>query len=382
MIARKDRFTSLIVARAEPRLELNLMIAREPLSQAMDFSLFTTLTEKPGVTGSYREHYEGLLDLFEAADCLGFDAAFVAEHHTAGNPQVGYPLIPNPAVFLAAVAMRTKHLKLGPGVSILPFRNPLNVVEDYAMVDQLSGGRLIMGIGSGDLGLAHELEGYCIPSEERIPRYMEGLRVIEAAWNGAALTHEGNFFKYEKASLNIALHQRPGPPIHIAVSRPEAAYAVARHGYPIYAVPYPGVDTIIEHYRKGCADGDMPYSPDMHYFMYNTYIADTEAIVRERYAEAAARAGNEPDWKKFDSMIADGNWLVGDPDFIADRLIDIRAAGVRKLMLAMDFVVGMPMSEVLRSLDLFASAVVPRFEAGVSGYSNADRFPAEAMSVG
>lgn len=336
------------------------MTTLDQLGLEMDFSLFTTLTEKPGVTGSHQELYAGLLDMFVLADELGYEAAFVAEHHTAGNENKGFPLVPNPAVMLAALAMRTKRIKLGPGVSVLPFRHPLQVVEDYAMIDQLSGGRLIMGVGSGDPGLIHELEGYNIPEEERVPRYMESLKMIEAAWSGQPVTLEGPHHKFKDTVLNVRPLQDPPPPIHIAVSRPEAAYAVASLGYPIYAVPYNGVANVIAHYRQGRADAGLDYDPSQHWFMFNTFVAQTEDQVREKFANAASRAGTQVDWQKHDQMIADGNWLVGSVDKIAGMLADLHGQGLRKVMLAMDFVVGMPIAEVLEAVSLFAAEVEPR----------------------
>ena len=342
-------------------------------SSNMDFSLFTTLTEKPGVTGSYGEHYADLLDMFELADTLGYDAAFVAEHHTAGNPDRGYPLVPNPAVMLAALAMRTRNIKLGPCVAVLPFRNPLQIVEDYAMLDQLSGGRLIMGVGSGDPNLTHEIEGYCISPEERLPRYMESLKVIEAAWQGIPVTYDGTFNRFNKASLNIRLKQDPPPPIHVAISRPDAAYALASHGYPIYAVPYAGVSNVIRRYREGREAAGLPYAPDQHYIMFNSFVANSATEVRAKFAEAAARAGNDYDWNKFDEMISAGNWLVGSVDEVVTRLEQLHGQGLRKVMLAMDFVVGMPMPHVLEALNLFVKEVVPRLEDRLSWKRDAER---------
>ena len=85
--------------------------------------------------------------------------------------------------------------------------------------------------------------------------------------------------------------QRPAPPLYVAVGQPQAAYMFARQGYPIYFVPYPGVDTVIDQFRRGCAEGGLPYAPDMHVLMMNTLIAETEAKVRTRFAKAAERSG-------------------------------------------------------------------------------------------
>ena len=343
------------------------MTTLDALFLDMDFSLFTTLTQLPGITGTHEEHYAALLDFIERADSVGFEAAFVAEHHCAGKPQASYPLVPNPAVMLAAAAMRTKKMRLGPGVSILPFRNPLQVVEDYAMVDQLSGGRLIMGVGSGDPGLTHELEGYCIPSDERIPRYMECLKLIESAWSGCALTYDGEFYSFQNASPNVGVRRTPPPPIHVAVSRPEAVYAVARHGYPIYAVPYSGVSNIIQHYREGRKDADLPYSADMHYFMFNTFVAQTDRELRQKFEDAARLTRTNPNWAKLEGLVEAGNALVGTVDTVVDQLVDLHQSGVRKVMLCLDYRVGLSWADVNESMDLFVTEVAPGLAARLQG---------------
>lgn len=332
----------------------------------MEFSVFTTLTERPGLTGSHEELYAGLIDMFVLADELGFESGFVAEHHMRGDPDKGYPLVPNPAVMLAAIAMRTSRIRIGPGVVILPFHNPLEVVENYAMVDQLSGGRLVMGVGSGDPNLAHEIAGVCVPESERFARYLECLKVMEVAWRGEPITYDGVYHSFADARVSVLPKQSPPPRIHVAASRIEAVRTLGALGYWIYALPYNGVAALIDAYREGRESAGLGYDPAQHAFMFNTFVAATEAEARERFGVAAKRAGAEPDWAKYEQMIGDGIWLVGSVDQVADRLVELHRLGLRKVFLAADFVVGMAMDDVFDGMRRFAAEVVPQVAARVS----------------
>jgi alkanesulfonate monooxygenase SsuD/methylene tetrahydromethanopterin reductase-like flavin-dependent oxidoreductase (luciferase family) len=110
----------------------------------MKRSIFLLLDHYPQLTSSHGEHYAFLLEHARSADALGFEALWLAEHHFQ---DLG--TIPNPAVPLAAIAGQTRRLRIGPAVSVLPYRHPVLIAEDYAMVDILSNGRLNMGVGCG-----------------------------------------------------------------------------------------------------------------------------------------------------------------------------------------------------------------------------------------
>ena len=338
----------------------NVMNLLSSLDLDMRFSLFTTLTEKPGVTGSVDAIYADLIEQMVVADEVGFEAAFVAEHHLAGDPDKGYSVIPNPAVLLSAAAMRTERLRLGPGIVVLPLRNPLQVAEDYAMLDQISGGRLIMGVGAGDPSKPYEYAGLCVDPAERNDRFIENLVLLQTAWQGKPVSYQSAFNRFENATLSILPKQRPSPPLFVAVGRPESAYMFARQGYPIYFVPYPGVDSVIEEFRRGRRDAGLPYAPDMHVLMMNTLVAETEAEVHDLFANAAKRAGLSPDWTAYDTMIQKGNWLVGTVDDVAARIAGLRVTGVTHLMMCMDFLLGMNAEEVVRNMNLFVDRVAPQ----------------------
>lgn len=135
--------------------------------------------------GDSRPVYQNTLDLFVAADELGFDVGWVAEHHfkeVAGR-------LPSPFPFLAAASQRTRHIRLGTAVAILPFGNPLRLAEDAAFVDVLSGGRVELGVGSGlD---PNEFKVFGVDAAERLQRTTEGLQAVKRALRGEQLDESG-----------------------------------------------------------------------------------------------------------------------------------------------------------------------------------------------
>ena len=118
----------------------------------MKMSIFS-VQDHPSAPRSLGQLYGQVLEQARQAERLGYDTFWVAEHHFHE-----YGAVPNPAVFLAALSQQTRRLRLGTAISILTFHNPLTVAENYALVDQLSQGRLSLGVGSGYL--KHEFEGY------------------------------------------------------------------------------------------------------------------------------------------------------------------------------------------------------------------------------
>ena len=126
---------------------------------------------------AYREH----LEIFDAADQLGFDAVWVAQHHFKDRGG----LLPSPFPFLAAVAERTRRLRLGTSIIVLPFEHPLRVAEDAAVVDTLSNGRLELGVGSGSD--ADEFEAFGVDIDSRHQRTTAGLIALKKAFAGEAL---------------------------------------------------------------------------------------------------------------------------------------------------------------------------------------------------
>src|ERR1041384_2816218 len=152
-----------------------------------------------------RDYYEARLQIIEAYDRLGFYAYHVAEHHST---PLG--MAPSPSVFLSAVAQRTRRLRFGPLVYILPLYHPLRLVEEICMLDQMSGGRLMMGVGRGIS--PYEVAYYGVDPAEPQPRYVETLELVLTALRsqtpGGALTFEGKFHRYKDVPMELAPVQK------------------------------------------------------------------------------------------------------------------------------------------------------------------------------
>lgn len=209
-------------------------------SSKLTCGIFDHLDDDGGDVG---RQYEDRLVLAEAYDRLGFYAYHVAEHHCTPHGRG-----PSPGLFLSSVAQRTLHLRLGPLVMLLNCYHPLRAFEEICMLDQLSGGRLELGLGRG--ALPTEL-GYFGISEDVAPsRYEEANDILLKAMKGGALSYQGRHFQLSDVPLTLATHQRPSPPIWVTTNRPETAIWAAGSGANLACVgPAAGVRKITDAYH-------------------------------------------------------------------------------------------------------------------------------------
>jgi probable F420-dependent oxidoreductase len=162
----------------------------------------------PGSERTYAQEYREILDLVRLAETLGFDSAWVSEHHGSGD---GY--MPSLLPTLAAFAAATERIKLGTGVMLTPFHHPLRLAEDVATVDVISEGRLILG-----LGLAwreEEFRMFGVPIKERVRRTAETIEVLRRAWSGERFSFQGRAFSCDQVKVTPPPVQPGGPPIYL-----------------------------------------------------------------------------------------------------------------------------------------------------------------------
>src|SRR6202041_1859136 len=171
------------------------------------------------------EGFRDFIDYNIEAEALGFHGTFVVEHHFTGFGQVSATI--NLLTWLGA---RTRTLRLGTAVMVLPWHNPVLLAEQAATLDLLSGGRLDFGIGKG---YRHsEFTGFCIPSEEAEARFEEGLEVILKAWaSEGRFSHHGKFWNFENIVVEPAAAQRPRPPIWMGGGSEPSIHKVATRGF-------------------------------------------------------------------------------------------------------------------------------------------------------
>ena len=162
----------------------------------------------PGSDRTFVREYHDVLELSRLAETLGFDSIWVSEHHGAGD---GY--LPSLLPVLAAIATATDRVRLGTGVLLTPFHDPLRLAEDAATVDILSGGRLILGLGLG--WREEEFRMFGLPVGERVPRTVETVEILRKAWTAERFTHEGRIFRYEDVLVTPPPVREGGPPIYL-----------------------------------------------------------------------------------------------------------------------------------------------------------------------
>jgi probable F420-dependent oxidoreductase len=155
---------------------------------------------------TFAQEYHETLELVRLAEAVGFDSAWVSEHHGATD---GY--LPSLLVMLAAFAEATSRIRLGTGVILTPFHDPIRLAEDAAVVDQLSDGRLTLGLGLG--WREEELRMFGVGSADRLPRTLDTVEILRRAWSGERFSYEGTVHRVDQVRVSPPPAQAGGPPI-------------------------------------------------------------------------------------------------------------------------------------------------------------------------
>ena len=199
-----------------------------------------TLPGKPQpLADLYRDHLEEAV----LAEELGFDCVWASEHHFSPDAWS-----PSPFPFLAAVAARTERVRLGTYVLLLPLHNPLRIAEDVAVLDNISGGRVDLGVGVGSSPA--EFRTFGVPLEGRLGRTFEALRLIERCFSGEEFSHRGKYYAFPNIRLTTTPVQRPGPPILVAAMGDQSVQWTARRGYGMAAGAGRGHDKYLAALRQ------------------------------------------------------------------------------------------------------------------------------------
>ncbi len=167
--------------------------------------------------------YADIIDHMVWAESLGFDAAYIFEHHFTGDSY-----IPSPMVAATAIAARTKRMRIGPDIAILPLYDPVRVAEDGAVLDVISNGRLDFGVGLGYR--PDEYAGYGLDLQKRGARANEALQIIRRLWQGETVTFHGKHFNIDGAKLTPRPVQQPNPPIWVGGFTKAATRRAAKYG--------------------------------------------------------------------------------------------------------------------------------------------------------
>lgn len=310
------------------------------------------------------------LEQMAVAESLGYDAVLVSEHHLVDN---GY--FPAPFVTLGAIAMRTQKLRMGQGVLLLPLYDPLHVAEHHSILDHVSQGRSILGVGYGYR--QEEFDAFGVKLDERGARMSEGVEAIRALWTQPEVSFHGKHFRYDKVRLRPQPKQKPCPPIWMASKAVGAVKAAARVADAWFADPVTPIAVLqsrMADYKAALAKNGKPNQGFDFPLMREVYCADSDEQAWNEAREGMLAVYQEYlDWGHMldeegrpvppgDSRALEmlrRRFIVGSPETCIREALRYRdALGVTNLVMRMKFP-GIPADRVMRSVRLWGERVLP-----------------------
>jgi alkanesulfonate monooxygenase SsuD/methylene tetrahydromethanopterin reductase-like flavin-dependent oxidoreductase (luciferase family) len=332
----------------------------------MKFGIFVFGDNHPDLGRSNQKYYEEVLLMGEWAEELGFQSFWLGEHHL-----YWHGTCVSPPMLIAALGQRTKKLRLGPAVSVLPLHHPLLVAEEYALADNLCGGRLNFAIGSGFSPQEYSVFGMSM--EEARDRYWEAFELILKAWTQEEFSHAGKHYRIENGSLYMKPLQKPLPPIWIAASSDETLMRAGELGFPIMGIPFVRSTSLTEVKQKNQLFSETYFraghkaEPEIIVALH-VYLDESEdaavsaarpafervADYLKKYRRAGARV---PD---FDTIKEDKLAVFTTPDNAAAIFREYQRIGVTHIICMVNFG-GVPIAAVRRTLELMAREVMPQF---------------------
>ena len=306
----------------------------------MRFGFFDQLPCASGFTE--RQRYKDIIAQIELGDELGFDTAWLGELHFSR----AFSILADLLMVLAAAAQRTSRIRLGTAVTLLPLHNPVKIIEEAAIADILSDGRLEFGVGRGAFPLYYV--GFDVPQEESRERFEEALDFILAAWRSENFSFQGKYFHAHDLCVIPRPVQSPYPPVRVAANSPETFPFAARLGLPIFAAPLinpperlkAGLRAYRETLPAG-AKGDTALAFSVHVSTSRAQARqDTEAGLLRFLREAAERLRpvGQGDIKSFEAFrqvlariervryedIESEMAVFGDPEYCIERVQALR----------------------------------------------------------
>jgi alkanesulfonate monooxygenase SsuD/methylene tetrahydromethanopterin reductase-like flavin-dependent oxidoreductase (luciferase family) len=219
--------------------------------------------------------YQEAMALADMAEPLGFDSLWSLEHHFTG-----YSMIPNPVQFLTYYAARTRTIRLGTAVIVLPWHDPVRIAEEIALLDMMAGGRTIFGFGRGAGSV--EYDGLRVPMEESRDRFAETATIIRLALTQKRFSYDGKFFKIPETSIRPQPISNPTERFFASSVSPESAELMARMGFGMMIIgqkDWESAAVDIQHYRATATACGHPVRPVMA--LANVIVAEDPSQARD-----------------------------------------------------------------------------------------------------
>jgi alkanesulfonate monooxygenase SsuD/methylene tetrahydromethanopterin reductase-like flavin-dependent oxidoreductase (luciferase family) len=347
----------------------------------MEFGMFREFPSLPGRTEG--EAFDEAMEQVDAAESLGLDVMWLAELHFEPRRSV----LSAPLSIASAIAARTRRIKIGIAVQVLPLCHPLRLAEEAATVDQLSHGRLIFGVGRS--GVAQTYEAYGVSYAESRDRFREILDIVEQAWSKPSFSYDGKYHSFKDVAVVPKPYQKPLPPIRIAASTPDTFPAIGRRGAPIFAsvrhTTWSDLAAQVRSYHDAWEVAGHPGRGQV-FVSAPTYIAETEERARAEPRdsimhfyheqanllegaaklvdpETAARRMqrvNQLRKRSYEDAL-EANVLIGTPQAIAEKLRSLEAEiGLCGILAELNCGGLIPHQNVLTAMQLLCEEVKPR----------------------
>ena len=340
----------------------------------MDFGLFTMFSTREGATQF--QTFQEWLNLVQVAEDVGLDTVWLGETHF--RPQRA--VLASPLVGASAVAARTKRIRVGLAVQVLPLANPLRVAEEAAIVDHISEGRLIFGVGRSSF--LESYQGYNVDYAESRDMFCEALEVIQKAWTQESFSHAGKYYQFRDVRLVPQPYQQPHPPIRVAVESRDTFALIGRLGLPIFIrhqMDIPELQELLAQYQEARHTAGFA-GPNDVILQIATYVADTPeqaytepqaSTMRQRrlVRESLQHSGDQEAYERL-RRISDVSYddvltrvAYGTPEAVVERLQAYRETlGITGVSLDINPGGQVPYERVQHSLRLLADKVIPQFK--------------------
>ena len=347
-----------------------------------EFGMFHEFQKTAGM--SEEDAFAVSFEQIDAAERWGLDAMWLAEIHVAPDRSV----CSAPLTLASAIAARTKRMKIGTGVQVLPLCHPLRLAEEAATVDQISHGRLIFGIGRS--GFPRTYEAYGVPYGESRERFAETLEILKRAWTEPTFSYKGKYYSFDNVRLTPKPFQKPWPDIRVAANSADTFPQIAKLGHAVLVAVRQGsleeLKPNIAAYRDAWKAAGHPGEGKV-YLRAPVYLADTDQAARdepeesimyfyrylgERLEDSATRAGVQQGELRaargrrlqtitYEDALVE-KLIVGSPERVVDRLLGLRETlGLDGILCEMNCGTKIPHAKVMRSLQLLCEKVSPRF---------------------
>jgi alkanesulfonate monooxygenase SsuD/methylene tetrahydromethanopterin reductase-like flavin-dependent oxidoreductase (luciferase family) len=304
-----------------------------------------------------------LIRYTHAARDLGLDSLFGMHHYLSSLATV------QPLPLLARLIPESGDMRLGIGV-YLAYEHPVILAENFATLDQLSGGRLVLGLGAGYR--ANEFDAMGMDRRTRVSRMLEAVELVKALWTGEEVDFHGEHYTCVGEASSIVPFQRPRPPIWLGANGEKGVRRVARVGDAWIAPPNVKMRWVkghLEYYLDELAkQGIDPAGRELP-LIRELYIGDTDEsaaaevsdFLRTEYAEYSVYGDEVSYWRTmFDELLAKA-FLIGSPDTVAAKLEDLAGAGFNHFIFRVSWK-GMPFEQSLRTIERLAAEVMPRLQ--------------------